>query len=324
MDGAISFACLLDGEGGATTINIKDLSRQIKKHSANIIWVHIDGNHRDAKKWLDMNTKIDEISIAELLADEIRPRVEHIDDNMLLILRGACVTNKTAPGDMISVRMWLSKNLIISTRKRKYSVIEDLKDMLKLNKGPKDTGDFISKLALLMSKRTEPVLEKLNDVIDDIEGEIIENGDSSIREAISAVRKEAIILHRHIAPQRAVVQQITLIRFSWLQDIHRRYFMEVDNNLTRHLEDLNAIRERAQIVKDELMNISSERLNKNMYIMSIITSIFLPLGFLTGLLGINVGGIPGTEDASAFWIIVGILIIIVGIQLFIFRKLRWL
>jgi zinc transporter len=271
-----------------------------------------------------MNTKIDEISIAELLADEIRPRVEHVDDNMLLVLRGASVTNKTTPGDMISIRMWLSKNLIISTRKRKYSVIEDLKDMLKLNKGPKDTGDFVSKLALLMCKRTEPVLEKLNDVIDDIEEEIIENGDSSIREAISAVRKEAIILHRHIAPQRAVVQQITLTQFSWLQDIHRRYFMEVDNNLTRHLEDLNAIRERAQIVKDELMNISSERLNKNMYIMSIITSIFLPLGFLTGLLGINVGGIPGTEDASAFWIIVGILTVIVAIQLFIFRKLRWL
>jgi len=91
----------------------------------------------------------------------------------------------------------------------------------------------------------------------------------------------------------------------------------------RYIEELEAIRERAQIVKDELSNILTEKLNKNMYVLSIIGAIFLPLGFLTGLLGINVGGIPGANYENAFSIFLAILFIIVFIQVFIFKKYKW-
>ena len=83
------------------------------------------------------------------------------------------------------------------------------------------------------------------------------------------------------------------------------------------------MRERAQIVKDELSNALSDEMNRNLYQLSLITAIFLPLGFLTGLLGINVGGIPGAETPTAFWIFCGLLSLLVGMQLAMFRRLRW-
>ena len=83
------------------------------------------------------------------------------------------------------------------------------------------------------------------------------------------------------------------------------------------------MRERAQIVKDELSNALSNEMNRNLYQLSLITAIFLPLGFLTGLLGINVGGIPGAEVPTAFWIFCGLLSLIVGLQLAMFQRLRW-
>ena len=83
------------------------------------------------------------------------------------------------------------------------------------------------------------------------------------------------------------------------------------------------IRERAQIVKDELVNALSDRLNRNMYVLSVIASIFLPLGFFTGLLGINVGGIPGAENSEAFYIFCGLLVVLVIAQIIIFKKLKW-
>ena len=65
------------------------------------------------------------------------------------------------------------------------------------------------------------------------------------------------------------------------------------------------------------------RLNKNTYILSVIASIFLPLGFLTGLLGINIEGIPGATNQSAFYIFCGIITLITAIQVIIFKKLKW-
>jgi zinc transporter len=60
-----------------------------------------------------------------------------------------------------------------------------------------------------------------------------------------------------------------------------------------------------------------------MYVLSVISAIFLPLGFLTGLFGINIGGIPGVEDPNAFWVFSGILVVIVSVQIWIFKKLGW-
>ena len=70
-------------------------------------------------------------------------------------------------------------------------------------------------------------------------------------------------------------------------------------------------------------NILAGKLNKNMYVLSVISAIFLPLGFLTGLFGINIGGIPGVEDPNAFWVFSGILVVIVSLQIWIFKKLGW-
>ena len=77
------------------------------------------------------------------------------------------------------------------------------------------------------------------------------------------------------------------------------------------------------MISDEVTNILTERLNKNMYALSVVAAIFLPLGFLTGLLGINIGGIPGAENPQAFVVICGMLALVVGLQIVIFQKMCW-
>ena len=93
--------------------------------------------------------------------------------------------------------------------------------------------------------------------------------------------------------------------------------------MIRHLEDLDAIRERAAVTQEELQNRLAEQQNVRMYVLSIVAAIFLPLGFLTGLLGINVGGIPGADSGASFWIFVGFLIVVVVLQILYFRTRKW-
>lgn len=92
----------------------------------------------------------------------------------------------------------------------------------------------------------------------------------------------------------------------------------------RHIEELDTIRDKVILIQEELANSMSEQMNRKMYVLSIISAIFLPLTFLTGLLGINIGGIPGANNENAFLVFSLLLVIVVTIQFIIFKKKKWI
>ena len=98
---------------------------------------------------------------------------------------------------------------------------------------------------------------------------------------------------------------------------------ETTDHLTRFIEDLDSVKDRAVVCQEEVNNNLTEQMNNRMFVLSIVAAIFLPLGFLTGLLGINVGGIPGADYNNAFVIFILILIVVVVAQVWIFRKKKW-
>ncbi len=95
---------------------------------------------------------------------------------------------------------------------------------------------------------------------------------------------------------------------------------EISDRTTRYVEDLDSIRDRAAVTQEELNNRIAEQMNKTMYVLSLVAGIFLPLGLLTGLLGINVGGIPGTENKWAFTIFSILLLGIAAAQVWLFKR----
>ena len=110
----------------------------------------------------------------------------------------------------------------------------------------------------------------------------------------------------------------------WLDKYSKRQLRESLETVTRHMENLDSFRERAQILSDELAHFHAGKMNQNMYILSLIAAIFLPLTFLPSLLGVNIGGIPGADYGSAFALFCGLLFAIMLIQIWIFRRLKWL
>lgn len=322
MSEAILFAYNFDGKGGATPLEGEAVSDHLE--AKEIAWVHLDANHPDTRAWLEREIAyLDPFITEALLAEETSPQVTQIDDGALLFLRGVNLNEQAAPEDMVSIRLWIDNHRIISVRKRRLKAVRDIEGKLLEGDGPKDAGEFIAQLVAKMFNRFEPVLAALDEATDNIEEAVLETADSSQREGIVGVRKQAIVFRRYMAPQRDVIMQLYGSELSWLSTSHRRHLQESFGRVKRYVDDLDAIRERAQIIKDELTTILSDRLNKNMYVLSVIAAIFLPLGFLTGLLGINVGGIPGAENDYGFAIFGGILIALVAVQIVVFKKLKW-
>ena len=322
MSSHILLAYEFDGKGGGIPLSGDAISREIKDE--NLAWAHLDLNHPDTKKWLDREISyLDPFVVDALLADETRPRIAEIGEGALIILRGVNLNENADPEDMVSIRLWIDSHRIVSVQRRQLKAVLDIEEKIKADKGPKDAGQFINMLIARISDRMAPVLTELDEATDDVEENILENPDTAFREKIIDIRKEAIILRRYMSPQKDAIGQLRLSELTWLDAGHKRHLQESYDHVMRYVEDLDAIRERAQIVKDELGNIIADRLNRNLYVLSVIAAIFLPLGFLTGLLGINVGGIPGTDNPHAFLIFCAMLVIVVFLQVLLFKKLKW-
>jgi zinc transporter len=322
MNDHILMSYAFDGNGGVEALSGEEISNRVKAEE--IAWVHLDATSPETRSWLEREIAYLDPYITEaLLAEETSPRMTQIGNGVLLILRGVNLNENADPEDMVSIRLWIDPHRIISVRVRQLKAVRDIEEKLLAGKGPKNAGEFVSLLVSNMFARIEKVLTTLDDATDDIEEQILENADSKLRHQIVQTRKQAIVFRRYMAPQRDAIMQLYTLDLDWLSTKDQRSLQESFNRVKRYVEDLDAIRERAQIVKDELGTMLSDKLNKNMYILSVIAAIFLPLGFLTGLLGINIGGIPGADEENAFWYFSSGLAVLVGFQVWLFKKLDW-
>jgi zinc transporter len=313
-----------DGAGGGKKLREKAIGENLK--ASKLAWVHLDAGAPQTRGWLEENAAyLDDIILDALFVEETRPRVILHKDGLLVILRGVNLNEGMDPEDMISIRMWIDPHRIISLQRRRLRAVEDICSALEEGRGPKDSGDFIARLTDRLLERMEPVISGIDERCDDMEEAVLDAPDMALRHEIIDIRRSAIVLRRHIVPQRDVIATLRsggLV--SWLGQDQTRAIQESYDRVMRYVEELDTVRERAQIVKDELSNILSDRINKNMYVLSIVAAIFLPLGFVTGLLGINVGGMPGADSDIAFWIVCLLCTGFAVSLLSLFRFMKWL
>lgn len=315
-------ALAFNGEGGASPIEDEKIAEMLS--SDTLTWIHLDANQSNTSSWFSSYAaELDSLIVEALLAEETRPRMLEHEDGVLLILRGVNLNLNAAPEDMVSIRLWIDAKQIISVRLRKLKAVTEIVENLKIGIGPTDAGDFIAELARRLFDRMEPVFSSLEEELDGLEENVMESPDACLRLGITQIRKQSIIFHRYISPQKEVISSLRLSKQPWLGDRQRRDLQETLDKIIRYLEDIEIVRERAHIIKDELTNTLSEKINRNLYFFSVIAAIFLPLGFLTGLLGVNVGGLPGANNPAAFVIFSSILVAVVTLQVALFKWLKW-
>lgn len=322
-DNFILHACEFDGKGGSKPLEGDAIAKRIKDNA--LAWVHLDVADPKTREWLETKTSyLDPLIIDALLAKETRPRINEYPEGVLLILRGVNLNPDEDEEDMVSIRLWIDEHRIISTRLRKLRAVQHIKDKLAAGNGPKNCADFTISLISNLTKNMEPVINALDNQSDHIEEMMVESISAENRKAINIIRKKAIHLRRYIAPQKEAIARLRNSELHWLHKTHMHNLQEQLDKTTRYVEELDSIRERGQIMKDEIANVLSDQMNKNLYVLSLIAALFLPLGFLTGLLGINVGGMPGVESGLAFWIVCLLCLGLFFIEYLIFRFLRWL
>lgn len=316
----------LDGKGGADEVDIDAVEFPQARQSASrpgteFVWIHLHRDDPRTRPFLEKESGLDPIVQSALLAQDTRPRCTVHGDGAVIILRGVNLNPGAEAEDMISVRLWVDATRVIGIWLRPLFAVADLRNSIERGVAPVSPGDLIAKLALRLADRMEPTVAKLHERVDTLEEQLLDPEAEPKRGELADIRHEAIIMRRFIGPQRDALTTLAIEDLAWLDERDRSRIREAGDRTTRVLEELDSARDRASVVHDQLMEKRAEQMNRYTLVLSVVAAIFLPLSLLTGLLGINVAGIPGSDNPWAFAIVTGLIVLAGLCEVWLFRRL---
>lgn len=320
----LRFACILAGQGGCRTLDWQELSQWTPDQG--VAWVHLERDDPEAAAWLRTKSGIDGINCDALLAAESRPRVEACGDALLIVLRGVNRSPGSDALDLVPVHLWIDADRVISLRDKDHYLmaLRDIREALVEGRGPKRPGELFVQIAEKVVQDIEPAVAELEDQADELDDKLLEHDSMTCRRKLSDMRREAIQLRRYMAPQREALFRLQIEDASWLSQRDKIRLREVTDRVLRHVENLDAIRDRATILHEDLAAQIAESHSKASNRLTTIAAILLPPSLIAGLLGANVGGIPGTGEPWAFALVCLVVVLLFPLEIYILRKLHWL
>lgn len=290
------------------------------------LWVHLDRTKERAQAWLRTEAGLDPVVAESLLAEETRPRAQAFGDGLLVILRGINMNPGAEPDELISIRMWLEKGRIITLRQYRFAAVAEIRARAQEGKAPATAGAFLTAIAAGLTTRMGPSILNLEEMLDDIEDEMLvrESDNDGRRSQLATIRRQAIAYRRHLVPQRDALGALVNGQQSLLSardQVELRVWLD---QTTRACEALEELRDRAAVTQEEMRARHDARVGRTVYLLTIVATVMLPLGFVTGLFGINVGGLPLTNSNWGFAVLCVVMVLIAAAQVWWFRKKRWL
>ncbi len=312
------YAYQLDGKGGVTPIEQDD------KITCDVpCWLHLDYAHPASAEWLSTTPLLPD-SVREALSGESsRPRVSRQGEGTMITLRSINFNVNSRPDQLVTIRVYITDKLIISTRHRKVYSIDQVVNDLQSGAGPTNSGSWLVEISDALTDHTSEFIEDLHDKIIDLEDALLEQQVPE-RGQLALIRKQLIVLRRYMAPQRDVFARLASDRLPWMSDDDRRRMQDIADRLGRGLDDLDGSIARTAILSDEITTVMADAMNRRTYTMSLLAMVFLPTTFLTGLFGVNLGGIPGNSAPFGFGTFCLMLLALVGGVAWWLKRSRWL
>ena len=314
-DSGLVFGLRLDGRGGAVPVAADG-------EAGWAVWLHLERHDPAVQRWLAAGAGVPAGVARALLEEDTRPRCVVRPDGVLLILRGINFDPTAEHEETIAIRLWITAGRLLTLRRYRIMAVTDQREALQAGEGAATVAELVLRIVERLTARMIPEIDGMEESLVGMEVEALDDGAAIDRDRLSAIRRRALVLHRYLAPQREALVEFGRNAGERLADLDPLDCRETIDRITRLVEDLDALRSRAAIVEDGLALKVAERMNRNMYWLSIVATVFLPIGFVTGLLGVNVGGIPGADDPWAFAGLVAVLALLIAVEVWIMRRMR--
>lgn len=304
--------------------NLKDHPMLLR----NVIWVDIVGLH-DAELLEELGKffGIHKLTLEDIVSTDQRPKLEVFEDYLFATLKMIQCPSPESPIDEEQISFILKNNILFTFQEKKGDVFQFVRIRLSDPKRPiRQRGADYLLYALLdaVIDNYFIVLENVGERIEDLESQAMINPGNEVLNSLYAQRREIMDLRRSIYPLREVVGSFNKYAEHQISEEVKPFIRDLYENTVQVVETMEIFRDMAAGVLDLYMNIISNRMNNVMKVLTIISTIFIPLSFVAGVYGMNFDNMPELHwKYGYFYVLGGMGISVVGMLIF-FRFKKWL
>ncbi|MFL6578499.1 MAG: CorA family divalent cation transporter [Povalibacter sp.] len=266
-----------------------------------ITWLHFNLSETRARRWL-LDSEFLPLTLREILNDhDANRRIEWTDDGLLLVLNDFTFEDVADPSDVAPLWSFARGDLLITARMHPLKSADDLRLSMRDRSSAASGFELVTQLLQLRTRHLRRRVEKMVDLLDDIEDEILAGNVHEQREQLGRTRRVCARWRRSFAPERSDLGKFLQREQAQFSPGDATALHEESESLRFTLEEIAEIYERAKLLQEELAARLAETTSRNLYVLSILTAVLLPMTLVTGIFGMNVAGMPGLHDAAAFW-----------------------
>jgi magnesium transporter len=299
-----------------------------------VSWIDIEG-FGNAETWEKLNQvfQLHPIALEDIINVPQRPKVEEYDNHLVVIAR--MVTLVEASDIFLSeqISFVLGKNYLLTVQEEsEFDCLEGVRERIRLSKGTirRQGADYL--LYTLLDAIIDgifPILEIYGEIIEDLESEVLTNPTPKTLEKINTVKRDLLTIRRTLWPQRDAINSLIRDGNELIQDEVRIYLRDCYDHTIQILDMVETYREIASSLTDIYLSSISNRMNEIMKILTIISSIFIPLTFIAGIYGMNFNtekspfNMPELNTYWGYVVVWIVMLVIAGAMVTFFARKGW-
>ncbi|GAA4281705.1 magnesium/cobalt transporter CorA [Gaetbulibacter aestuarii] len=311
--------------------NLSNIEDTFKFKSTDAItWINVNGlNHVDAIEKLGNHYDIHPLVLEDIVNISQRPKIDEYENYLYVVLKMLYID--TSNNDAVvseQINFVLGDNYLLSFHESDLDIFDMVKDRIRTSKGRvRDMGaDYL--LYILMDTIVDHyvnLVDVLGDTIEDFESDILAgNIANDASKTILNLKREVLRARRIVFPSREVINRIEKNENNLIGKNALTFYRDIYDHLVQVCEDIDVYREMVSSLMDMYMSSISNKMNEVMKVLTIMASIFIPLTFIAGVYGMNFEYMPELKYHNAYYIVLGIMaVILIGMILY-FKRKKWL
>lgn len=297
------------------------------KDTPTVTWLNIQGLHNtDLVQKIGKNFDIHPLIIEDILNTEQRPKVEIFDNHIFIVLKMFTYDTENQALQKEQVSFLLGKHFVICFQERSGDVFGPVRERIKSSLGRiRKTGPdyLLYSLIDVMIDHYFLVLENISDEIEDLENIVLINPDRHHLQQIHILKREIIELRKSVWPVREIIGNLQREESNLIKDTTQPYLRDLYDHILNVSDTIESMREMVGSLLETYLTNISNRMNEVMKVLTIISTIFIPLSFLAGVYGMNFEFIPELKWQWGYFTFWGFALVIFGSMIYYFRRKKW-
>lgn len=300
-----------------------DIAAEPNRAFAGAVWLHFSLADVRAKKWISACERIPARAREILLDPDVQIRLERVDGGFAGVLGDLHFEFDGDPDRLGTIHLYVDADLVVTARLHPLKVVDQLRVELRQGLVIASTLRLVVHFVEDFSDVLAVVIAGQGDLVDKVEDHILK--DRHLRDGgeLGGVRRLLARLRRHINAQRSALAHVAHRPLPFWSETDSSDLRRAIERLERIALDLESVQERARLLQEEITRRTGEATNHNLYVVSLLTAIFLPITLITGIFGMNVGGLPWLEDDGGFLWVFGIMALTAVVSLILLHWRRF-